>query len=67
MKDFEQPTIKILKRLFNGKDETNIHISRLNLVDYEVIEMITNYKLSEAHTRNHHFRDVVTLKFKNKE
>lgn len=24
MKDFEQPTIKILKRLFNGKDETNI-------------------------------------------
>jgi hypothetical protein len=50
VKDFEQPTIKILKRLFNGKDETNIHISYLNLVDYEVIEMITNYKLSETHT-----------------
>ena len=64
MKGFEQPTIKILKRLFDGKDETNIHISRLNLVDYEVI---TNYKISETHTRNQHFRDVVTLKFKNKE
>ena len=67
MKDFEQPTIKILKRLFDGKDETNIHISRLNLIDYEVIEMITNYKLSETHTRNKHFKDVVTLKFKKKE
>ena len=67
MKYFEQPTIKILKRLFNGKDETNIHISHLNLVDYEVIEMITNYKLSETHTRNQHFRDVVTLKFKKKD
>ena len=67
LKNFEQPTIKILKRLFDGKDETNIHISHLNLVDYEVIEMITNYKLSETHTRNQHFRDVVTLKFKKKE
>lgn len=66
MNDFEQPTIKILKRLFNGKNETNIHISKLNLVDYEVIEMITDYKLSETHTRNEHFRDVVTLKFKKK-
>ena len=66
MKDFEQPTIKILKRSFNGKDETNIHISHLNLVDYEVIEMITNYKLSETHTRNQYFGDVVTLKFKKK-
>lgn len=67
MKDFEQPTIKILKRLFDGKDETNIHIHRLNKVDYEVIEMITNHKLSETHTRNQHYRDVVTLKFKKKE
>lgn len=67
MKNFEQPTIKILKRLFEGKDATNIHISRLNLIDYEVIEIITNYKLSETHTRNQYFRDVVTLKFKKKE
>ncbi|BAE05675.1 hypothetical protein [Staphylococcus haemolyticus] len=67
MKDFEQPTIKILKRLFEGKNETNIHISNLNLVNYEVIEMITNHKLSETHTRNQHFRDVVTLRFKKKE
>lgn len=65
--DFEKPTIKILKRLFEGKNETNIHISNLNLVNYEVIEMVTNYKLSETHTRNEHFRDVVTLKFKPKE
>ncbi|MEB5827147.1 hypothetical protein MXE62_02940 [Staphylococcus haemolyticus] len=65
--DFEKPTIKILKRLFEGKNETNIHISNLNLVNYEVIEMVTNYKLSETHTRNKHFRDVVTLKFKPKE
>ena len=67
MKDFEQPTIKILKRLFNGKDETNIHISYLNLEDYEVIEMRINYKLSVTHSRNQHFRDVVTLKIKKKE
>lgn len=67
MRDFEQPTIKILKRLFEGKDETNIHVSRLNLIDYEVIEMITKYKLSETHTRNQYFRNVVTLKFKKKE
>ena len=67
MRDFEQPTIKILKRLFEGKDETNIHVSRLNLIDYEVIEMITKYKLSKTHTRNQYFRNVVTLKFKKKE
>lgn len=64
--NFEQPTIKILRRLFEGKDETNIHISHLNFVNYEVIEMITKYKLSETHTRNEYFRDVVTLKFKKK-
>ncbi|WP_261752313.1 hypothetical protein [Staphylococcus pasteuri] len=65
--NFEQPMIKILRRLFEGKNETNIHISRLNLVDYEVIEMITKYKLSETHTRNQYFRNVVTLKFKKKD
>lgn len=64
--NFEQPTIKILRRLFEGKNETNIHISRLNLVDYEVIEMVTKYKLSATNTRNEYFRDVVTLKFKKK-
>ncbi|MHA6806329.1 hypothetical protein ACW7GW_00035 [Staphylococcus capitis subsp. urealyticus] len=64
--NFEQPTIKILRRLFEGKNETNIHISRLNLVDYAVIEMVTKYKLSATNTRNEYFRDVVTLKFKKK-
>ncbi|ATH60394.1 hypothetical protein BJG89_10530 [Staphylococcus nepalensis] len=66
MNEFEQPTIKILKRLFEGKNETNIHISNLNHVNYEVIETITNFKLSDTHTRNEHFRNVVTLKFKKK-
>ncbi|NMK90603.1 hypothetical protein [Staphylococcus capitis] len=64
--NFEQPTIKILRRLFEGKNETNIHISRLNLVDYAVIEMVTKNNLSATTTRNEYFRDVVTLKFKKK-
>lgn len=66
MKSFESSTIKILRRLFEGKDETNIHISRLNDINYSEIEQITNYKLAETHTRNEHFKDVVTLRFKQK-
>lgn len=58
---------KNIKKVIWRQNETNIHISNLNLVNYEVIEMVTNYKLSETHTRNEHFRDVVTLKFKPKE
>lgn len=66
MKSFESSTLKILRRLFEGKDETNIHISRLNDINYLEIEQITNYKLAETHTRNEHFKDVVTLRFKQK-
>lgn len=66
MKSFESSTLKILRRLFEGKDETNIHISRLNDINYSEIEQITNYKLAETHTRNEHFKDVVTLRFKQK-
>lgn len=58
-----QQNIKILKRLFEGKDETNIHIGDLSGVDYQLIRKITGKELIQTHTDNKYFRNVITLKF----
>lgn len=55
--------IKILKRLYEGKDETNIHMRDLESVDYQLIRKTTGKELVKTHTDNEHFRDIVTLKF----
>lgn len=55
--------IKILKRLYEGKDEKNIHMRDLKSVDYQLVRKITGKDLVKTHTDNDHFKDVVTLKF----